>query len=392
MNNDHQDDWFKRLEQDPFPEKGFQPELKRRIMHELDRKPTKKARPNWRFAAIGGACLTLICLMVLLRVELFPTVQPLADSAAMSVHSPKTEAFAKKEIKSVLLLGLRQDSPAKEQEGTTYRSLMIANQNGQVKAVAAGSGILVPYGQVFWKIDNTADPQVEGKTLHIAQVGKTVVPKIDTAVTTAEPVKKSVRQEKLLYAGNKYLSLETKEPTAASESSELWNVDLKEYASGATPALAHENLSDFTEGRYTTAAWTVFRQAGSWKAALKSAGTELAPEARRTVLSPAGTPLTMVNTELSERLVNHDELDRPWRDILTIEPAATDAVTSPDRDLMAIFTENSIEFYEFSAQAGDQPLLTLARNKGEQLVMVQWALEKYASKWIQAGQTELNGR
>ncbi|WP_438432587.1 hypothetical protein [Gorillibacterium sp. sgz500922] len=388
MNNQH-DDWFKGLERDPFPEKGFQPELKRRIMREIDRKPAAKPRPNWRLAGIAAACMTVVCLLVLLRVELFPNTAPLANNASLNAGSPLTEVLDKKEIKSVLLLGLRQDNAAANEQNSTYRSLMVANQNGQVKAVAAGNGILVPYGQVFWKIDNAADPKAEGKTLHIAQAGKAAAPSPTAIGTQAVPETKepAVRVEKLLYAGNKYLSLETGD--AATGSSELWNVDLKEYANGGDPLFSRQNLSEFTEGRYSSDSWTVLRQTGSWKAAVRSAETGLEINPKSKPLTPAGIPLTLVNTELSDRLVNHDTLDRPWEDILAIEPEATDSVTSPDRDLMAIFTDHSIEFFEFSAQAGDQPLLTVARNKGEQLVMVQWALEKYASKWIQAGESEL---
>jgi len=391
MTKEH-DDWFKGLEQDPFPEKGFQPELKRRIMKELDRKPAARPRSHWRIAGIGGACMLVICLLILLRVELFPSLSPIAKTAGLAASSPQTEAMAKKEIKSVLLLGLRQDSDRADQPNASYRSLMIASQGGQVKAVAGGSGILVPYGQVFWKIDNSADPALEGKSLHIAQAGKEPAaskPASD-ALAISGGKQENIRQEKLLYAGNKYLSLETKNSSAAA--SELWTVDLKEYANGASPAATRENLADFTEGRYYADSWTVFRQAGSWKAAYKTAGMDTLSGTKRTVLTPGGAQLTAVNAELSDLLVNHDALDRPWKEVLAIEPAATDSVTSPDRDLMAIFTDHAIELFEFSAQAGDQPLLTISRNKGEQLVMVQWALEKYASKWIQAGEQELNER
>lgn len=387
MNNEH-DDWFKGLEQDPFPQKGFQPELKRRIMRELDRKPSR-SRPHLRFAAIAGGCMLVICLLIILRPQLFPSPSPLDVDLAFTAASPKTEALAKKDIKSVLLLGLRQDGV---EEQSSYRSLMFANQEGSVKTVAAGSGILVPYGQVFWKIDNSAEPAIEGKSLQIAQAGKTAQP-ANVAVIDSVKAKsgETVRQERLLYAGNKYLSFETKAEPAAS-SSQLWNVDLKEYAGGAAPETSHLNLADFTEGRYYSDSWTVFRQAGNWKAAYRTAGVEMQSATGRMILSPGGIGLTLVNGELSERLVNHDSLDRPWKEIVAIEPAAVDSVTSPDHDLMAIFTDQSIKLYEFSAHEGDQPLLTVTKSKGEKLVMVQWALEKYASKWIQAGEQELNGQ
>ncbi|WP_058304062.1 hypothetical protein [Gorillibacterium timonense] len=385
MNNEH-DDWFKGLEQDPFPQKGFQPELKRRIMRELDRKPVSK-RPHYRFAAIAGACTLVICLLIILRVQLLPPSSPLAEGLSKSAESPKTEALAKKEIQSVLLLGLRQD---KENNEASYRSLMFANQDGRVKAVAAGSGILIPYGQVFWKLDNAADPAGEGKSLHIEQAGKASIQAKASTDAQSEPLNETVRLEKLLYAGNKYLSFETKSEATAVPS-QLWNVDLKEYAKGAAPDENRLNLTEFTEGRYYADSWTVFREAGNWKAAYKNA-LDIQPVTGRTVHSPGGIGLTLLSTELSDRLVNHDTLDRPWNEIVEIEPNALDSVTSPDHDMMAIFTESSIKLYEYSAHGGDQPLLTVSRNKGEQLVMVQWALEKYASKWISAGEQELNGK
>lgn len=388
MNNEH-DDWFKGLEQDPFPARGFQPELKRRIMRELDKKPIKP-KPHFRFGVMAGVCSLVICLLIILKVELFPAENPIANEMASSASLPVAELMAKKDVQSVLLVGLRQDGVDEQDQ---YRSLMFANQDGRVRAVATGSGVLIPYGQVFWKLDQAEDPQAEGKTLHIEQMGtkttKTLVdPKTEksTEGAAADAQPEEVRSEKLLYAGNKYLSLEVQDQRSNST---LWNVDLKDYATGIQPSDSSLNLDEFTDGRYFADMWTVVRQNGNWAPAYQSS-LDLQSSTGKTTRTPYGITLTVGKPPLSDSLVNHDTLDRPWEEILKIEPAATDSVTSPDHDLLAIFTDSAIKLYEYTAKPGDEPLLTVSRNKGEQLVLVQWALEKYASKWIQAGQLALN--
>lgn len=411
QHNDNE--WLRDLAQHPYSQKGFTPELKRKIMRELDRQRPVRRHKTWLAAAGCFVAMILVAGLLMKLNGYMPQTVPMAMTPpeTAKASAPVTPPQA---IESVLMIGLRnQEKP----DSASYRTVMFAEQAGKMETVAEGDGILMPYGQQFWHIDQDRETDdVSSDALTVRQVGKATPVRSTIKVEKDEKTPLDLKADKkgtdgkdlmtggvekdvtapafypgtLLYAGNKYLTLEVgstetaKEPIKAATS--LWTVDLKDYAAGATPETSRVNLLDVSDSHLSFDNWGIIRERGKWQAVITS-------EYGGKNTSPGGLALASVMTQLSDSLANHNRLDRSWGSILELNPEAKDAVCSPFGDMLAIFTDRSIEIYPAAegAATSAKPLLQISKLENESLVMVQWANQNYADKWIAAGQSELSG-
>lgn len=411
QNNDN--DWLRDLAQHPYSQKGFTPELKRKIMRELDRQRPVRHHKTWLAAAGCFIAMILVAGLLMKLNGYMPQTVPMAmtppETAKASAPVTPPEA-----IESVLMIGLRnQENP----ESASYRTVMFAEQAGKMETVAEGDGILMPYGQQFWHIEQDRELSSPSHALTVRQVGKATPVRTSIKVEKDEKTLLDPKADKngkeskdvvvgeadksslippiypgtLLYAGNKYLTLEVAPSDKATDpvkaATSLWTVDLKDYAAGATPDTSRVNLLDVSDSHLSFDNWGIIRERGKWQAVITS-------EYGGKNTSPGGLALASVMTQLSDSLANHNRLDRSWGSILALNPEAKDAICSPFGDMLAIFTDRSIEIYPAAegAATSAKPLLQITKLENESLVMVQWANQNYADKWIAAGQSELTGK
>jgi hypothetical protein len=156
----------------------------------------------------------------------------------------------------------------------------------------------------------------------------------------------------------------------------------------AEPAGAERNYIGFadifgqTEKGVSADQWAIVRRPGSW-----------VPAAAKTKLEGGQESYTLqpVSLTLPDAVVSHDQLCCTWADLKRVQPDATDAVSSPTKDFVAIITPSSIYFYEYrGGKLGESPLLTVNLNDNEKLVMAQWATGDYVANWVKAARNFLN--
>lgn len=411
----------KKLAEGPFTSEGFTDSLRQRIEAHLDEERTKpKPWKPWL-----GACSLLAVMVMLLFVDgqrlisLLYINQSIYDKYSLhtAAHKPAKESW-EASIRSALLLGLRTDFPAvgKKQEYSTYRTVLIAPEHSRLQKAAEGEGILMPYKMDFWKLggQRVMDEEKEAWIITASQ-GAAVNPKFENERASAKfPAKPVKLSEKLLFVGNRYITVAQTVQTQDSASGqaikyeyvwvkELMHIIPTKKAISLTPlkephvslrgllaAYAEPILQELKPtlpaqpGELDTAAgaadpsgesWSIVRKPGQWIAQLADYGSA------ENLNGKIGYRLKDVPVELPASVVSHDKLAVSWNDIKRLQPSAIDVFTSPKHDFVAVVTDRSIIIYPYIDQLIPSQLMTIPLQSNESVVMAQWATDQYVESW-----------
>ena len=130
-----------------------------------------RRRRRWLWPAAGLCGAAGVCALYLLgglsllpgqgvQAGLAADLSPSAVQFTPEATAAQARLLEEINVKSGLLIGLRQDAgtdtAANGAAGSpsSYRTLMLAQVDGQLQIAAQGNGVLVPYGQKFWKIES----------------------------------------------------------------------------------------------------------------------------------------------------------------------------------------------------------------------------------------------
>lgn len=220
-----------------------------------------------------------------------------------------------------------------------------------------------------------------------------------------------IRTEKLMFAGNEYVAVAEAKAQAAEEPASsgkrVWVSrvpDLQsDYGNGnmndrSIGSLAHrrqvalkELLSMLPDSERKAAesewgqggggpvigeSWTIARRPGRW---IAQAAEAVQVNGRETVV------LRDLPYPLPEAVVSHDSLCCSWNDLTERRNDAIDALSSPDGDMVAIFTNDAIAVYPIRVrgQIAEEPSLIVPLRPNEALIMAQWATGRYVDDWKQ---------
>lgn len=393
------------LSKGPYERPGFSPELQKRIEESIER----RSRSGRRRASFIASVIALVTAgLIFVGWNGWPQDrQTMAQSATKSpakASAPETEAPAQPpQLTSGVLIGLRTDyerkdmklSAAADKTDSSYRTLFVAPLNGQLDIAAEGKGILLPYGQQFWKIDAVA--KQAGAGLYSTLVAHPATKPLPEPIISGKGQELVRHSERLLYAGNKYVSLEQSETTTSNrkplQTKRVWVKTLEQLDGSMTMPVAassgsalrkyvgFEDIFGLAERGASTDQWAILRRPGAWVP--HAAKMQLDGDTESYALSP-------VSLFLPDAVVSHDQLCCTWADLKRVQPDAVDALSSPKKDFVAIITPSSIYFYEDrNGKLGSSPLLTINLNESETLVMAQWATGSYVDNWVKASRNLL---
>jgi len=385
-------DLFEQLSRGPLTRNGFDESLRKRI-HERLEQPKRRNAHFWQMNAVRVGAAFMVFAVVLLGVwmwngwpnarsgESMHTAQPAASPSASS----ETAAPAEVTPQSAALIGIRKDT-AGGISSSSYRTLLVVPEEDELVVAADGAGIWMPYKQRFWKID--AEPDAMGKGLQVL----TASPAGESAKQPAADSSPVLRRtEKLLFAGNKYVSvlqttLVTEEGKSVNENN-VWVKDIEQLADtrlkeeGKRGQELHYKLSELVatdQAQASADRWTIARVAGKWVAKVPSKTIDVRYSASNAIdISDWAT----VDVTLPYDVLNHDSLALAWDDIYAIEPSAEDAYTSPTEDLLIVEVAGGIDIYAYKNDKIAP--LPLDLEPGESIVMVQWATRSNVDKWKQ---------
>ncbi|MCZ8516186.1 hypothetical protein O9H85_28095 [Paenibacillus filicis] len=412
----------------PLTRSGFSEDLRRRIERRIDEQQVKPKKWMPWFGAVSTA---LIAVAVLIGGGLNGWFGPRGTNMAagddpashLQQTAPASIAQAPEaKVRSAVLIGLRTDHPAegRSPEYSTYRTILLGPEQGELGKIAEGPDILMPYRMDFWRIapQRTVASGEESLTLASYPAAGGSKPK----TPEPKPAGPLQRSEKLLFAGNRYLSLEQTESQKAQGQDmtyrSVW-VKVLESLSGpakqlqtfpAAPSEPHVSLKQvFGESSNTamqrlklsapakpgTAApqadtagesWTIARKQGAWvpMAATYDDRAELGMVSYRLL----EVPLT-----LPEPVATYDRLTTDWNEIRQIRPGALDAFSSPNGEMTAVVSGSDIVIYPVQGRMLPAPLLSIGLSPNESVVMVQWAAEEpYIGLWKQKAKLLLENK
>ena len=306
-------------------------------------------------------------------------------SASAPIESPKSFDPSPH---SAVVIGLRSDSP-QGSDSSTYRTLFVAPKDERLAYLGEGEGIWMPFGPNFWQIEADQDAQGKGtQTLVALKSGKRQP--ASGAAGTQDALIKLRRSEKLLFAGNKYVSiLQTthidQDGNAVEQSRTLVN-----QVADLDPAVRANDADALNQNRFTLseslgaqdssldfADWAIAREDHQWVAKQ--------PVSENGLVEVSDIPKwPTVPVQLTEAVDKDIPLAMSWSEVQSLEPDAKDAFTSQNEDVVIIVTDDSIELYPYRMPKAERNPVSIAIGSGESVVMVQWATEqKYVDGWKQ---------
>ncbi|MFC4302885.1 hypothetical protein [Cohnella boryungensis] len=380
---------FEQLRSGPLPRTGFDEELRRRINSNLDnpRRGQKKA-PFLRMGILGASFLILAVLAVgLWRWEGIRSGQEqrlsLPTESALSSGTNANDEVIDPVPHSAVVIGLRKDET--DSLRSSYRTIVVAPEDNRLQVVGSGTGIWMPYGINFWQIEAIDDEFGNGGQRLIAnKEGKSSG--ISAGRTKAEA---STRTEKLLYAGDHYVSiLETTQVNEKGVSryksrvhvNLLTTLTAKNRAANVE-ALELENIPLYkalssNDPMANVDQWAVAREGNAWVAKQFVPSTDLIQ-----VTDVRKWPNAQVHLEQTD-VVKEPVLPIAWDDVLRLEPTAVDAFASPDQDVAIFVTPDRLQVVPYQLPEDEREAVSVDLQSGESVVMVQWAIQqKYVDNW-----------
>jgi len=412
------DELKKGLADEPLTKNGFSDALRKRIGERLDeKKSTSRQWMPW----FGGISAALLATAVFLSLDGYTMLRQ-SPAGGLESQRPVQESSAPSQfesgerqvrVQSAVLLGLRTDYPqAGGWDYSTYRTVMLANDQGQLQKIAEGDGILMPYRTDFMRISpqSLVISKEEYRVLGASPAIESSKSQMTNPAKSSGSLKLS---EKLLFAGNRYLSVAQtiRQNTQGKESQQeeyIWVKDLRDIANNKPEALKNPALAphvsmkslygDSIQSRLGTLnpgkkqssgntasarsaadngeSWAIVRKQGKWVpqlAAYMSQGS-------------LKFQLQDVPIDLPDSVVSYDRLTTDWNEIVRLVPDAKDAFSSPNHELLGIVSDKHISVYASEGQLSRNPLLTLGLEPNESIVMIQWAVdEPYIEMWKEKG-------
>jgi len=371
-----------QLARGPFERDGFDQRLRRRIAEEIGKQAAggagrrRTGASAWPFAALAS------CAVVLLAVWMW-NGQPAANLPDQATHSVASEeasaaptalTSAEPAKKYALLIGLRKDDMSQAVPEGSYRTLLVADeeQPADLQLIADMPGLYMPYGQNFWQIVDTESPD-DRHALHAVQVtgrGAGQKEKDDAARVPAY-----VLSERVSYAGNEYLSIQSSVKDEQGKTSERWlikhigQMNVKPDDPAAEPYTKLQDVLpeaglDLEQGQ--SPQWSIYRNPGQWVSEL---------------YDPATGAERMIDN-LPDNVIRNDTLLISWPDIEKIEPGARDAFTYGN--VLGVVTDKEVVVRSMTGGAAESVRVPISG--GESVVMIQWAQNDkidYVDKWIQ---------
>lgn len=365
-----------QLSRGPFPRGGFDDRLRNKIMERIEQDNSRPARSRKAFlrsTARAATAFAAFILLVGLGVWIWqdqtgdsPVQEALAPSSAAKVPALASMTTLNSSQRYALLVGLRTDRQEDSALTTSrYRTVLIAPDENPaaLRLVTDNPGLYMPYGQNFWLIDTVSSADGRQRLQAVQATNRSGQAK-DNLVTVPD----YLLSERLLYAGNRYVSVQS---TVTDEQgavfSNVWVKHIEQInATRQDPASEpHAALQDVVTNPDSSVPrqeqWSIARTQGKWVAE-----------------SPQGDT---IDVSLPDTVIQNDNLVLSWEEIRRIEPGARDAFTYGN--ILGVVTDHDIRVHSIRNGASVSAPVMIPLAEGESLVMVQWAQDPYVDRWTE---------
>lgn len=297
-----------------------------------------------------------------------------------------------------LLIGFRNDV---DKDVSTYRTLWIApDNNNNLKVIKEMNFILVPHKDTFWQIEpiyysftNTKD-SIEYPVAHAIS---------DSYTPDAFEYKYNTYKSKLEFVDKNYVSISTYVNNHPSNE----NISLNESYS----IVELEKLTQFKNTEDKLSMYDVFKDKAApiinkykkekvplgespkeknvnitsgdnWNIA-RNGGKWIAQIGKTFKYSGDNSKCILYNTDLDlpQSIVSYNELCTSFSSIKSLIPDAEDAISSPDKEILGVFTPNKLTLYPYSDNKIGNAVLDINLGEHESIIMNQWTSENTIKNW-----------
>lgn len=416
MRHDEDEQLKRELSVGPSRHSGFDERLKARIEQSIEQgaAPARSHRRlHWPAGISAAAVVAVIALFIIFGGQPGAGPDNSPDYVAVEGDQPSGQDKGQEPsyeeepavASSAVLIGLRQDNEAdgKRPFFSSYRTVFVAPEEGELAVQAEGEGILMPYRQQFWvlqqgsfseeKQDNAWQPIVAYAESSFSYSGERVEPSVF----------KTAMYEKIMFAGNHYVALQRTEQTGLDSRLAGGLTYLVKPVTDLALDKVVKSIQSEVQGRRETVVtlselaamaeaegqevpavllrdmgvqWSVLRSEGYWKAFEATVDEKAsATEEPRTTWEELPLKLPVTIASYDERPANAAKIEQSI-------PGATDSFYSSSGDVAIVVGDKEIVVY---TMRGDEPApvpeLSVKLKANESVVMVQWAEANYVDIW-----------
>ena len=325
------------------------------------------------------------------------------DTLEDSVTNKNQDSYYK--MNSGVLIGLRSEGDG----GTEYRTLWVRRENNEIN-IDELPYILLPRKNGFFKVRNKREYNDENyfKDIIVFEDMKGKVTEFKGEIMLVSSSSNVNIEKDITFIGNDYMStrtysyneehneellntyvldlntMEANKPITLgtlTDSTEMSNVIL---SSDRNNILDRRDIKSFTN-------FAIKRKQGRWSFYTlnpnKGGNTEVenfegyGVEDKDFADNNDNLDITL---RVSEKIARHDEIFIPWQGIQKQVPSATDAISSPNKNLAVIKTKSKLYIYKIVNNSLDKSSeVVVPLNGKEQIVMAEWAEGDYVGYWTE---------
>ncbi len=317
-----------------------------------------------------------------------------------------------------VLLGLRApDQDRQDYQGEQYRTLWLALEDKKLAPVAETDAIVFPRRKGFYQLEVVRKNEDKKEEDFLIVIDHTLGQEnLQEKIDGLELSPNSLQWEgeegyiyrKIHYIGNDYVSLEeTVRQTSLIDGSINEKSKLHVVAVDGLPGLKAVKISDLVGPSALSAMeegkQNLLRQLGLEKTVQDD--EENFGLARKMGYWILNGRLSYEENDLSVsadynidaippgHVVFYNVLNIPWPRVKNYVPGAVDILTSPNKDLALVITNNEIIVYGmYRENLAGQPLERIPLKDDEEIIMAEWALgEYYVENWTLTFQSYVDG-
>lgn len=366
-----------QLADGPFARGGFDQRLRQRIMERIDgeQKRSRNSRVRHWILPLGAASMLAVILLGIwlwqgtdgANESKLAQTTPSAPAATLSSPSA-TAAAVQTQRKYALLIGLRTDNAGKF-SASSYRTVLVASDQtpDQLRQMSENDGLYMPYKQNFWNIATVISSD-DRSALQAVQVTNRKIKEKDASVSVPE----TLLSERVVYAGNEYLSIVDNVRTEQGGTAEnRWVKKISQINDKAQtpPNQLFLKLQDAIPATLAPSTpveqWTIERDPGKWLPV---------------TYDPVTGAEETIAADLPSQIVQNDKLLMSWDDIRKIEPNTRDAFTYGH--ILGVVTDTDIRVHAVRNGTSVSDAVVIPLKKNESVIMIQWAQDQYVDRWI----------
>ncbi len=282
-------------------------------------------------------------------------------------------------LRTSIMLGIRSAD-------NTYRTILMHSKNREVKYLEYTQQLIVPRLNGFWELGSLKFNDNEYKMYakqYSDQNYNAVLPQDNNYVIETKP-------RKILYAASDYVSTESDSKLKVLHMDNLVSTNgavLSEFiinnpanilkqSSQALISSLNKEQAKLIDSNPQSDAFKLERRNGHWLIRGRLYYTEKYKEKEYEDYD--------INVMVPKKLLSYDEMSVPWSEIKGNMPWVTDAFCSPNNDISLLVTQDNIRVYPIkNGKVVNSKLLDIPLNKGDTIVMAEWAIGKYADIWAE---------